>query len=135
LRSERTMMANSAVWLSASAMARTTPNVSGSPWTLLRVAMYAMAVGYRVTYEDQAKQLAELKTAIEKLKASGVSLSRPQESWVCVLQSLPKELIPQELYLGGPKWMQDNISQDNLWFNKPLTAKARELIPGTLKRD
>ena len=99
------------------------------------VAMYALAVGYRVTYEDQARVVAELKSGIERIKASGVKLTRPQESWVCVAQSLPTELIPPQLYLGGVKWPQDNISQDNLWFNKPLTEQARLLIPGALKRE
>jgi hypothetical protein len=98
------------------------------------VAMFALSAGYRVTFEDQAQQLAALKSGIERIKANGVALTRPQESWVCVLQSLPQELIRPELYLGGPRWMQDNISQDNLWFNKPLTEKAKALIPGAIKR-
>lgn len=51
------------------------------------------------------------------------------------MQSLPVELIPPQLYLGGPKWLQDNISQDNFWFNKPLTDKARAAVPGTIKRE
>lgn len=99
------------------------------------VAMYAMSMGYRCTYEDQEKQLAEFKAGIERIKASGVKLTRQQESWVCVMQSLPVELIPPQFYLGGIKWPQDNISQTNLWMNKPLSDKARLLIPGSLKRE
>jgi hypothetical protein len=99
------------------------------------VAMFAQAVGYRITYEDQAKQFAQLQEGIQRIKKSGVELSRPQESWVAVVQSLPVELIPPQLYLGGPKWLQDNISQDNFWFNKPLTDKARAAVPGTIKRE
>lgn len=99
------------------------------------VAMFALAAGYRVTYEDQAQQLAALREGIERIKKSGIALTRPQESWVCVAQSLPVELIPAQIYLGGPKWMQDNISQDNFWFNKPLTDKARALVPGAIKRE
>jgi hypothetical protein len=98
------------------------------------VAMFAMALGYRCTYEDQAAQLKAIHDGIEAIKKSGIKLTRPQESWVCVLQSLPVEMIPKELYLGGQKWMQDNISADNLWFNKPLTEKAKLLMPGTIKR-
>lgn len=99
------------------------------------VAMYAMAMGFDCTFEDDAKELAALRAGIEKIKKSGVKLTRPQESWVCVAQSLPVDLIPQGLYLGGPKWMQDNISQKNLWMKKPLNQKARELIPAPIKRD
>ncbi len=99
------------------------------------VAMFAASMGYRCTYEDQEKQLAEFKAGIERIKASGVKLTRQQESWVCVMQSLPVELIPPQLYLGGVKWPQDNISQTNLWMNKPLNDKARLLIPGAIKRD
>ena len=98
------------------------------------VAMYASAAGYRCTFADQAQQLATFRAGIERVKANGVSLSRPQESWICALQSLPKELIPSQLYLGGLVWMQDNISQDNLWMNKPLSERAAALIPGPLKR-
>lgn len=98
------------------------------------VAMYALAVGYRCTFEDQAKELAALKAGIERIKANGTALTRPQESWTCVVQSLPVELIPPQLYLGGPKWLQDNISQVNLWMNKPLNDKAREILPGPMKR-
>lgn len=98
------------------------------------VAMYATAMGFRCTYEDQARELAALKAGIERIKQAGVNLTRPQESWVCVLQSLPQEFIPESLYLGGPKWMQDNISQDNLWMNKPLSDKGKQLIPGPIAR-
>lgn len=99
------------------------------------VAMFALAVGYRITYEDQAKQFAALHDGIQRIKKSGVELTRPQESWVAVAQSLPVELIPPQLYLGGPKWLQDNISKENFWFNKPLTDRARNAIPGTIKRE
>lgn len=99
------------------------------------VAMYAFAMGYRCTYENDAKELAALKAGIEAIKKSGIKLTRPQESWVAVAQSLPTELIPQGLNLGGPKWIQDNISQKNLWFNKPLNQKAKDLLVAPIKRD
>ncbi len=99
------------------------------------VVMYAFAMGYRCTYKDQADEVAQLRAGIEAIKKSGHALTRPQESWVCVLQSLPQELIPPHLYLGGVKWPQDNISQQNLWMNKPLTEAAAELIPAPLLRE
>lgn len=100
------------------------------------VAMFALASGYRCTFTDQAEKLATLRAGIERIKASGVALTRPQESWVCALQSLPAEMIPAQLRLNsGFTWMQDNISQENLWMNKPLSAAAQKLIPGPISRE
>ncbi|MBI4533750.1 MAG: hypothetical protein HY711_07360 [Candidatus Melainabacteria bacterium] len=94
------------------------------------VAMWAKAVGYRVTDPAQSKILGELASGVKRLKASGVKLTRAQESWVCVAQSLrPVELIPEGLCLGGPVWPQDNIGPQNLWMNKPLNEKAGKLLP------
>lgn len=100
------------------------------------VAMFAQALGFRCTYEDQHQNLSNLIASIKRIKESGVALSRNQESWVCVLQSLrPLELIPNGLYMNGPVWPQDNISQQNLWMNKPLTNQAIALISGPMKRE
>lgn len=99
------------------------------------VAMFAYAVGFRCTYEDQQKELTALSSGIKRIKEAGHALTRSQESWVCVLQSLrPVDLIPQHLYMGGPVWLQNNIDQNNLWMNKPLTKQAAELIVGPIKR-
>lgn len=57
-----------------------------------------------------------------------MKLTRQQESWVCVIQSLPEQFIPAELNLHGPKWPQDNISSKNLWMHKPLSERARAAI-------
>jgi hypothetical protein len=94
------------------------------------VAMWAYSVGYRFTDPEQAKTFAALGAGIKRLKDSGMQLTRTQESWVCVAQSLPVELIPKGLYLGGPKWPQDNIGPQNLWMNKPLNERAASLLPG-----
>jgi hypothetical protein len=96
------------------------------------VAMWGRAVGYHFTYERDAIALTGLVKAVEALKASGVKLNRVQESWVVVLQSLPKELIPAHLYLGGLVWPQNNIDQQNLWMYKPMNEKAAKLITGPL---
>lgn len=92
------------------------------------VVMFAYAMGFRCTFKQQENELALLKQGIENLKASGLSLTRPQESWVCALQSLPAEMIPAKFYLGGARWLQDNISQDNLWMHKPLSEKAKQVL-------
>lgn len=97
------------------------------------VVMFALAMGFRFTYAQQEAELAALKTGIESLKGKGVKLTRPQESWVCVLQSLPVDRIPEKFYLGGPRWLQDNISQDNLWMHKALSPRARQLFAAPLE--
>jgi hypothetical protein len=97
------------------------------------VVMWALALGYRITYEKDLQAIQALTAGIKRIKQNGVSLTRPQESWVVVLQSLrPVELIPPHLYLGGPVWPQNNIDQQNLWVNKPLHAKAAEMLPKPL---
>lgn len=93
------------------------------------VAMWAVASGYRYTNPKDAKTLAAFTAGIQRLKASGMQLTRPQESWLCVVQSLPKEYIPKELDLNGPVWPQDNIGPSNLWMYKPLNERAKLLIP------
>jgi hypothetical protein len=93
------------------------------------VAMWAQSLGYRFTDPNKAKIMAEFAEGMKRIRASGRSLTRSQESWVCVVQSLPKELIPEGLYLGGIKWPQDNIGPANLWMNKPLSEKAKKLLP------
>lgn len=95
----------------------------------LHVALWAKALGYRFTDGEQSKIFTDLIGGIKRIKESGLRLTRAQESWVCVVQSLPSELIPKGLDLGGPKWPQDNIGPRNLWMNKPLSDKARKLIP------
>jgi len=92
------------------------------------VALWAVSVGYRYTNPETARVMAELAAGLKRIKDSGVKLSRSQESWVCVVQSLPKELIPEGLYLGGVKWPQDNIGPANLWMYKPLTEKAKKVL-------
>lgn len=99
------------------------------------VAMFARSIGYRATYADQADNLQKLTDAIAAVRAGGMQLTRTQESWLCVLQSLrPLELIPEKFYLGGPYWQQDNISQENLWMAKPLSARAIEVFKAPIVR-
>jgi hypothetical protein len=98
------------------------------------VAWWFKANGFNYSFGCDEKVMAEFKQGIElvnqRRKAAGFDkLTRTQESWLCVAQSLrPIEKIPDGLYLNGPIWLQDNIGPRNLWMNKPLTDKARELL-------
>lgn len=80
--------------------------------------------GYRVAEPHLQAVMDQFNQGIKALKAKGVKLTRTQESWVCVLQSLPAEHIPPHLNLHGPTWPQDNISAFNLWMYKPLSDRA-----------
>ena len=96
------------------------------------IAMWGVSLGYRYTAPEHAKILAAFTAGIKQLKDSGIELTRTQESWVCVLQSLPKELLPKDLQvydLKGPVWPQDNIGPSNLWMNKPLSERGKQLLP------
>lgn len=98
------------------------------------VAKWFKAKGFNYSYPCDEHAIAEFDAGIKRVNeqrlAAGLqTLSRTQESWLCVVQSLrPVELIPEGLYLGGPLWLQDNIGPRNLWMNKPLTEKARKLL-------
>ena len=94
------------------------------------VAKWAESLGYRYTNPKQAATLAAFTEGIKGLLESGVKLTRPQQSWVCVAQSLPKEHIPAGLDLGGPIWPQDNVGPENLWMYKPLSERAKQAADG-----
>jgi|AGTN01.3.fsa_nt_gi hypothetical protein len=95
----------------------------------LHVLEWNRAKGYFCSDKGQEASIAEFHKRVKTLKASGVSLSRLQESWLYVVQSLrPVELIPQGLFLDGPVWPQNNLDQNNLWLYKPLSAKAHKLL-------
>lgn len=99
------------------------------------VAMWFKSRGFRFTnkcdVETMDKFADGIKRIREELASKGIKLTRPQESWICVVQSLrPVELIPDGLYLNGPLWPQDNLTPPLLWMNKPLSAKTAALITG-----
>jgi hypothetical protein len=93
------------------------------------VARWTEANGY--LYSNPAHKAtmdqfaAGIKRVREELKAKGIQLTRPQESWLCVLQSLPEDKIPAEFNFHGPKWIQDNIGPVNLWMYKPVSDRAK----------
>jgi hypothetical protein len=97
------------------------------------VVMWELNYGYRCTYKKDADTIAAMSAQLKRMKSEGVALSRPQESWVCVLQNLrPVEAIPKELWMGGLLWPQTNLDQRNLWINHPLNDGARRGIPAPL---
>lgn len=86
--------------------------------------------GYIFADDGQAQTLKELSDGLEKIRAAGKPLTRTQQSWVCVVQSLrPTEKIPADLYLAGPEWPQDNIDKRCLWLYKPLSERAKGFKP------
>lgn len=87
------------------------------------VCMWTASLGYSYTLPQQAQIMSKFTAGLQRIKDSGVKLTRPQESWVVVLQSLrPVELIPPHLYMGEPQliWPQDNISPASLWVHKAI---------------
>jgi hypothetical protein len=97
------------------------------------VAWWFKSRGYRYSYAEDERTMQQFADGIKRIKASGKSLTRPQESWVAVIQSLrPTGLIPDGLFLDGPIWPQDNIGPQLLWMNKPLNDKAAGLIPSAV---
>ncbi|MBX3152747.1 hypothetical protein KF728_21495 [Candidatus Obscuribacterales bacterium] len=97
----------------------------------LHVYGWNCAKGYACNNKEQQAVIADFQARAAKLKATGFKLSRLQESWLFVIQSLPAECIPAPLHLGSGKWMQNNIDQNNLWLYKPLSEKAKQLIAQT----
>lgn len=92
------------------------------------VAKWVVDDGYQFSDKDQKQTFADFQAGLEKIRAAGTPLTRQQQSWVCVIQSLkPADLIPKELNLNGPVWPQDNISKRCLWLHKPISEAAKAL--------
>lgn len=88
------------------------------------VARWTESQGYKYATPELVELMNQFAQGLKRIKASGIKLTRQQESWVCVLQSLPAEHIPAGLNIDGPKWPQDNIGAVNLWMYKPISARA-----------
>lgn len=94
------------------------------------VVMWLLSNGFRYSYRADQETMSQFAAGMKKIRDAGHPLTRTQQSWVCVLQSLrPEEKIPEHLRLAGPVWPQTNIDQQSLWVNKPLTEKALQLVP------
>ncbi len=94
------------------------------------VAKWAESLDYRYADATQAATLVAFASGIKRLADAGTPLTRSQQSWLCVVQSLPKEHIPKGLDLEGPLWPQDNVGPANLWMYKPLSARAKAIVCG-----
>jgi hypothetical protein len=90
------------------------------------VAMWFTANGYRFSYQHDAEAMTAIAAGLKRIRDEGTPLTRSQQSWTCVLQNLPSELVPARLKLGV-KWPQDNITPTSLWVAKPLTKAAGQL--------
>ena len=114
------------------------------------VAKWAQAGGYAYSDPAQADMVAKLQAGLEAIRASGTPLTRSQQSWICVLQSLrPVDLVPSGFLMSGVasgvagrkvdteqdqseqrlRWPQNNVDDECLWLYKPLSAKAQGFIP------
>ena len=90
------------------------------------VAMWFTASGFAYGYKHDQESMQAIAAGLKRVRDLGTPMTRAQQSWVCVLQNLPAELVPEQLRLGV-KWPQDNISPTSLWVCKALSQKAREL--------
>lgn len=91
------------------------------------VARWFLAHHYSFASAEQGQTIHAFRQAIDSLKET-ISLSRAQQSWLCVAQHLPSDLIPPGLNLCGPKWPQDNIGAECLWMYKPLNETAKQML-------
>lgn len=90
------------------------------------VAMWFLSSGYRLSYQHDVQTMSKIAAGLKRIRDEGTPLTRTQQSWVCVLQCLPEELIPANLQLGV-KWPQDNIAPDSLWLARPVSEKGAKL--------
>lgn len=98
----------------------------------LHVYGWNCAKGYVANDKAHEATIKAFQSEVEKLKRSGLKLSRVQEAWLFVLQSIPAEKIPAHFNFGGLLWPQNNVDQNNLWLYKPLTEKARKLLSSSV---
>ncbi len=100
------------------------------------VARWGLGGGYAFREPRQEATFNAFTEGLERIRADGTPLTRSQQSWVCVIQSLlPAERIPVALRLNGPQWPQDNIGPKVLWLYKPLTERALAFKPSPLFAD
>ncbi|HEY9772732.1 MAG TPA: hypothetical protein V6C81_02860 [Planktothrix sp.] len=105
--------------------------IEGAP-SHYHVARWFQTAGYVFTVPAQAATFAAFTAGLEKIRHDGMPLTRTQQSWVCVVQSLrPVQLIPEGLYWGGPLWPQTNMDNACLWMHKAISAKAKDLLTKT----
>ena len=93
------------------------------------VARWAMREGFNCVSANHSLILDAFQSSFEKVEQTlGVTLTRPQQSWLCVVQSLPSKFVPRGLKLKGLRYPQDNIRQECLWLYKSVSEKAKQLL-------
>lgn len=93
------------------------------------VARWAQREGFRCANPAHVKTLDDFQTAFKQVEeALGQSLTRTQQSWVCVIQSLPEKHRPRAFRLKDLRYPQDNIGQECLWLYKALTDRAAQVL-------
>lgn len=86
------------------------------------VYKWARSRGYVFDNDKYKDILEKFDQEISKLRHSGIPIERWQESWLCVLQNLPKDKIPRELKLDESLyWPQTNLpDSENIWLSKAM---------------
>jgi hypothetical protein len=93
------------------------------------VARWSMKEGFRCVDQKHLDTLDAFRDAFARVEQSlNYSLSRSQQSWLCVIQSLPRKYVPSQFRLGKLRFPQDNIGPQCLWMYRPLSEKARLLL-------
>jgi hypothetical protein len=93
------------------------------------VARWAMKEGFHCVEQSHLETLDAFRDAFDRLDHSlNYTLSRSQQSWLCVIQSLPRKYVPTQFRLGKLKFPQDNIGPQCLWMYRALSEKARLLL-------
>jgi hypothetical protein len=103
--------------------------VAASHYHVLR---WCEVKGFAITDPIVAEKIAAFKAGLDTMKQGGTILTRSQESWVAVFQTLTEDAVPERLaHLWMPDivWPQDNIEPANLWLWKPISEKARGMSP------
>lgn len=97
------------------------------------VARWGLGGDYLFRDPEQEATFNAFSDGLERIRASGTPLTRSQQSWVCVVQSLAaQDLIPPVLRLNGPQWPQDNIGPKVLWLYKPISERVKGFKPDPL---
>ena len=93
------------------------------------VLRWGLGKGYSFVDPAHAAFVGDVNAGLQRIRDAGHPLTRSQQSWVCVAQSLPAESVPTHLALPGLIWPQDNIGPECLWLYKPLSRRASDFKP------
>ena len=93
------------------------------------VARWAMREGFKCSSSTQNAILDGFQNSFARVESSlNTTLTRQQQSWVCVIQSLPAKFVPRAFRLKGLRYPQDNIGQECMWLYKSVSDKAKAAL-------